>query len=385
MAFNKKTHTEETEARAREKIGVRSGMVGIICNIVLFVIKLIAGMLGGHLSIMTDAFNNLTDMASSVVTLVGFKLSGKPADEKHPYGHGRLEYIAGQVVSIVIMVVGAMLLKTSIEKIIRPEPVIFTVTAVVILIISIAMKMWMWAYNARAGKRIGSEALMATAKDSRNDCIATSAVLVSMIVEALTGAQIDGWAGAGVAVFIIVSGIFSCRETMAPLIGSMPSKELVDAIRETALSQENVLGVHDIIIHDYGPGMRYVSLHAEVPAQMGIMAAHELMHKTEKRIAEATDCDVTIHMDPVEMGDEETLRLKATVSKIIYTMDKRLRLHDFRILQREPKTIISFDVALPEDGKSIDPDIAGRIREAIRRWEPDIEADITIDRLFVHS
>ena len=232
MAFNKKTQTVDTDARAREKIGVRSGMVGIICNIVLFVIKLIAGMLGGHLSIMTDAFNNLTDMASSVVTLVGFKLSGKPADEKHPYGHGRLEYIAGQVVSIVIMVVGAMLLKTSIEKIIRPEPVIFTVTAIVILIISIAMKMWMWAYNARAGKRIGSEALMATAKDSRNDCIATSAVLVSMIIEALTGAHIDGWAGAGVAVFIIVSGIFSCRETMAPLIGSMPSKELVDAIRK---------------------------------------------------------------------------------------------------------------------------------------------------------
>ncbi len=393
MAFFKKQENgeseqetiQETDIRIREKVGVRSGLMGICCNILLFVIKLIAGLLTGHLSIMADAFNNLTDMASSVVTLAGFKLAGKPADEKHPYGHGRMEYIAGQVVSIVIMVVGAMLLKSSIEKIITPEPTTFTVTALVILIVSIGIKLWMWGYNVRAGHKIGSEALLATAKDSRNDCIATSAVLASMIVEALTGVQIDGWAGAGVAAFIIISGISSCRDTMEPLLGSMPSKDLVDDIRNTALSQENIIGVHDIIVHDYGPGMRYVSLHAEVPAEMGIMAAHELMHKTEKKIRETTDCDVTIHMDPVETGDKETLELKALVSKVVYTMDKRLRMHDFRILQREPQRVVSFDVALPADAKDIEPDIGERIRGAIKMWDPELEADITVDRLFVHS
>ncbi len=386
-AFLKKkkdiSDTKDTEEKSRESQGVRSGLIGIFCNILLFVIKLIAGILGGHLSVMVDAFNNLTDMASSVVTLIGFKLSGKPADEKHPYGHGRMEYIAGQIVSFVIMIVGVTLLKSSIEKIIKPESVIFTVTALIILIVSIGIKLWMWWYNMHVGRKIGSETLIATAKDSRNDCIATSAVLVSMIIEALTGVKIDGWAGAGVAVFIIISGVLSCRDTMEPLLGAMPSKELVDNIRKIAFSEKDIIGVHDLMVHDYGPGRRYVSFHAEVPAHIGIMAAHDLVHRTENKIISETDCDVTIHIDPVENKDEETNRLKSLVSKIIFTIDKRLRIHDFRILEREPRKLISFDVEVPENVKVDGSDLGEQIRKAIRMWEPDVDAQITVDRLFV--
>ena len=375
-------NSNNIDSKERGRIGARSGLVGIFCNIVLFVIKMIAGLLGGHISVLVDAFNNLTDMASSVVTLAGFKIAGKPADKEHPYGHGRMEYIAGQIVSFVIMIVGATLLRSSIEKIIKPEPVIFTITAVVILVCSIGIKLWMWGYNRTVGKRIDSETLTATAQDSLNDSIATTAVLVSMIVEAATGVSIDGWAGAGVAVFIIVSGIISCRDTMAPLLGSMPSKELTDEIRQLALSEENIIGVHDLMIHDYGPGRRYVSLHAEIPASMGIMAAHDLIHKAENKIRKNTDCDVTIHMDPVERDDKETIRLKTLVSKILYTMDKSFRIHDFRILQREPKKLISFDVVIPGDHKEDASVIAEKIKGAIKMWEPDVSAEITVDRLF---
>ncbi len=378
-------NNKNIDSKERGRIGVRSGLIGIFCNIVLFVIKMIAGLLGGHISVLVDAFNNLTDMASSVVTLAGFKIAGKPADKEHPYGHGRMEYIAGQIVSFVIMIVGATLLRSSIEKIIKPEPVIFTITAVVILICSIGIKLWMWGYNRRVGKRISSETLIATAQDSFNDCIATTAVLVSMIIEAATGVSIDGWAGAGVAAFIIVSGIISCKETMSPLLGNMPSKEITDEITRLALSEENIIGVHDLMVHDYGPGRRYVSLHAEVPANMGIMAAHDLIHKAENKIRAATDCDVTIHMDPVERDDKETLRLKALVSRILYTMDKKLRLHDFRIIQREPSKIISFDVVIPEGNREDPSSYVDRIKDAIKLWEPDIEAEITADRLFVKA
>lgn len=369
----------------RRRMGVRSGLIGIFCNIMLFAIKIIAGIFGGHISVMVDAFNNLTDMASSVVTLAGFKIAGKPADEKHPYGHGRMEYIAGQIVSFVIMIVGATLLRSSIEKIIKPEPVIFTIAALIILICSIGAKLWMWGYNRRVGKRINSETLLATSQDSLNDCIATSAVLVSMIIEAVSGAHIDGWAGAGVAVFIIISGIISTRDTMAPLLGAMPSKELTDDISYIALSENGILGVHDMMVHDYGPGRRYVSLHAEVPASMGIMEAHDLIHKVERQIRRDTDCDVIIHMDPVERGDKETVRLKALVSKILYTMDKELKLHDFRILQRKPSTVVSFDVVIPDTNKEDPARLAQRIRSAIKMWEPGIEAEITADRLFINS
>ena len=384
MTDRKKSYKQKNgqEAENRSKTGVRSGLIGICCNILLFAIKLVAGILGGHISVLVDAFNNLTDMASSVVTLAGFKIAGKPADEKHPYGHGRMEYIAGQIVSFVIMIVGATLLRSSIEKIIRPEPVIFTLTALVILLCSIGIKLWMWGYNRKVGTRIGSETLIATAKDSLNDSIATTAVLVSMIVEAVTGVSIDGWAGAGVAIFIIISGIISCRDTMAPLLGAMPSKELTDEIRRQALSEEKIIGVHDLMVHDYGPGRRYVSLHAEVPASMGIMAAHDLIHKVENKIMANTDCDVTIHMDPVEKDDKETIRLKTMVSKILYTMDKDLMIHDFRILQREPKKIIYFDVVIPGDRKDDSSVVAEKIKNAINTWEPEIETQITIDRLF---
>ncbi len=376
---------ENPDARARERVGVRAGLTGICCNIVLFAIKLFAGLLGGHISILADAFNNLTDMASSVVTLAGFKISGKPADEKHPFGHGRMEYIAGQVVSIVIIVVGASLFRSSLEKIIHPEPSVFTVIALIILIISVGVKLWMWVFNLKTGKKIGSETLIATARDSFNDVIATSAVLVSMIIEAATGVQLDGWAGLGVAVFIIISGIMSWKDTLSPLLGAMPPGEMTDEIKEMAMSEDGILGVHDMMIHDYGPGRRYVSFHAEVPEELGIMAAHDLIHKVEGKVRDRLDCDVTIHMDPVEVGDVETRRLKAMVARIIYTMDRGMRIHDFRIIQREPVKTISFDVDLPSDSKADPEELSERIRKAIKVWEPGIESEITVDRLFIKA
>ena len=376
------------DAGVRRRYGILSGSVGVACNLCLFFLKLITGLATGYISITADALNNLSDMASCIVMLIGFKAVGKPADRKHPYGHGRTEYIAGQIVSFAIIFMGISLFRTSVEQIISPVRSEFNAAIVVILCVSIAVKMWMWMFNREIGRQMSSPSVIATARDSLNDCIATGSVLICLIIEHFTGVALDGFAGAGVAVFIFVSGIISCKETMDPLLGAMPSEETMDSIRSAVLEDKCILGVHDMMVHDYGPGRVYATLHAEVPAGLGIMAAHDIIHAAEKRVTDAVGCEISIHMDPVENADKETIELRKMVSKILRTMDPKFKMHDFRVLNRglagENKKI-SFDVVVPDDSKEDENVIRERIAHSIKMWEPDCEADIMIDRLFVHS
>ena len=361
------------KATQRQNYGILAGVTGVVCNIILFIIKLIAGLITGHISIVADAFNNLSDMGSSVVTLIGFKAIGKPADKKHPFGHGRIEYIAGQIVSFAIIFMGVSLIRESIEKIISPEETLFTAVAVVVLAISII------------GKKIDSATLTAAATDSLNDCIATSAVLVTMIIEAATGAKLDGIAGAGVAVFVIISGILSCKETMDPLLGKMPDESTLKEIEKAVKHDNRILDVHDIVVHDYGPGMMYCTLHAEVPSDMSIIEAHNAAHAAEKRVANAVGCEITIHIDPVDQNDEEANRLKEFIQKIVKTVDESLNIHDFHVLKRPPRPKVSFDV-VANDHENTDCDkLRRQIENAIHNWSPELEAEITIDRMFVHD
>ena len=375
----------EDKAGQRQSYGIMAGVTGVVCNISLFIVKLIAGLLTGHISIVADAFNNLSDMGSSVVTLMGFKFIGKPADKEHPFGHGRIEYIAGQIVSFAIIFMGVTLIRESIEKIIAPEETLFTAVAVVILAISIAVKFWMWNFYRTIGKKIGSATLTAAATDSLNDCIATSAVLVTMIIEAVTGAKLDGLAGAGVAVFVIISGILSFKETMDPLLGRMPEETTLKEIEKAVRHDSRILGVHDIVVHDYGPGMMYCTLHAEVPSDMTIIQAHEAAHAAEKRVSNAVGCEITIHIDPVDENDEEANRLKDFVTKIVKTVDGSLHIHDFHVLKRPPKPKVSFDVVANERENTDCDKLRRQIEDAIHDWQPDMEMEITIDRLFVHD
>ena len=373
------------KATQRQNYGILAGVTGVVCNISLFIIKLIAGLITGHISIVADAFNNLSDMGSSVVTLIGFKAIGKPADEKHPFGHGRIEYIAGQIVSFAIIFMGVSLIRESIEKIISPEETLFTAVAVVVLAISIAVKFWMWNFYRTIGKKIDSATLTAAATDSLNDCIATSAVLVTMIIEAATGAKLDGIAGAGVAVFVIISGILSCKETMDPLLGKMPDESTLKEIEKAVKHDNRILDVHDIVVHDYGPGMMYCTLHAEVPSDMSIIEAHNAAHAAEKRVANAVGCEITIHIDPVDQNDEEANRLKEFIQKIVKTVDESLNIHDFHVLKRPPRPKVSFDV-VANDHENTDCDkLRRQIENAIHNWSPELEAEITIDRMFVHE
>ena len=372
-------------AGLRQSYGIMAGVTGVVCNISLFIIKLIAGLITGHISIVADALNNLSDMGSSVVTLIGFKLAGKPADKDHPFGHGRIEYIAGQIVSFAIIFMGITLIRESVAKIINPEETIFTAVAVVILVISIAVKFWMWHFYRTIGKRIGSVTLSAAATDSLNDCIATSAVLVTMIIEAATGVKLDGFAGTGVAIFVIISGILSCKETMDPLFGKMPEKGTLEEIEKAVRYDNRILGVHDIVVHDYGPGRMYCTLHAEVPSDMSIIQAHEAAHAAENRVANAVGCEITIHIDPVDCNDEVTNELKDFAVKIVKTIDPTLEIHDFHVLKRPPNPKISFDVAVDDDSRKDCDKLAEQIENAIYQWAPEITAEITIDRHFVHS
>ena len=373
------------DSTVRRDYGILSGFVCIACNILLFLMKIITGLATGYISITADALNNLSDMASGVVMLIGFKAVGKPADVKHPYGHGRFEYVAGQIVSFAIMFMGVNLFKESVQSIISPVQAQFNAAVIVILVISIVVKTWMWYFNRTVGKKIDSASIKATAQDSLNDCIATGSVLVCLIIEQFTGARLDGFAGAGVSIFIFISGIMACRETMEPLLGKMPTQETIDTVKKEVMADENVIGVHDIMFHDYGPGRVYCTLHAEVPANLGIIAAHGVIDEAEKRVVKALGCEVSIHMDPVEINDEETNRLKGVVAKVIRTIGPDIKLHDFRILRREPVTKISFDVVLPDDSKDDPSEIKERIKKSISMWEPHVESEIMIDRLFIHE
>ena len=363
-----KNHENGSDPAVRARTGKLSGVVGIIANAVLCAGKMIIGTLSGSVSITADAMNNLSDAASSIVTLVGFKLAEQPADAEHPYGHARYEYLSGLAVAAMVLLIGFELGKTSLEKILNPESVSFSIPLVIVLVGSVLVKLWLSLFNTTLGKHIDSAALLATAADSRNDVISTLAVLAAALVEKFTGYRVDGYMGLAVAAFIFYSGINLGKETISPLLGESASPELAALIAQMMDAEPRVLGFHDLLVHDYGPGQRFGSLHVEMDQAEDPLACHELIDDLERLCLEKHNIHLVIHYDPVVVGDPEQDSLRNTIFTALQSVDERLNLHDFRMVRGNHHTNLIFDVALPSDlngkeefiGKTIDSALVDR-------------------------
>lgn len=331
----------------RAAIGKLSGTVGIFCNVALFILKLLVGILAGSVSIMADALNNLSDATSSIVTLLGFKLAERPADEHHPYGHARFEYLSGLAVAAIIIVIGAELAKTSIEKMLNPTAVEFSGLTVAVLLASIGIKLWMAAFNKKLGNMIQSTALEAAATDSRNDCLATGAVLAAGLIEKLTSWKVDGIMGLAVAVFILYSGWNLARSTISPLLGEGADPYLRELIVDYVSANPKVLGYHDLMVHDYGPGQRFASMHVEMDKNEDPLVCHEIIDDIERECLRSHGIHLVIHCDPVVTDDPELERMRAVVISILQVRDGRISIHDFRMVPGRNHINLIFDVALP--------------------------------------
>lgn len=375
-----KDYENTQDVNVRQSYGVLSGVLGIICNLLLFAIKSIAGVLSGAISIMADAFNNLSDAGSSVVTLIGFKLAGKPADKEHPFGHGRVEYLAGLFISAAIMLVGWQLGVTSFQKILYPEPLSYSFISVGILVVSIVVKLWMASYNRYLGNKIQSTTMKATAADSLSDCVATTAVLLSIGISYFFHWNVDGATGLIVSVFIFIAGINSMKDTIQPLLGQEPDKVFVKNIEDMVARYEEIIGIHDMIVHDYGPGRVMVSLHAEIPYDMDIMKAHDMIDELEMEIKKELCCDITIHMDPIINDDTTINEMKEKVLGIIKSIDDTLDMHDFRMTVGPMRTNLIFDVVVPYDCKKTEEEIRTIIREEVVKMEGNYYARVQIDK-----
>lgn len=336
-------------SKARSQVGRLSGIVGILCNLILFAGKIVIGTISGALSITADAMNNLSDASSSIVTLVGFKLAEKPADDNHPYGHARFEYLSGLAIAAMIVVIGFELLQTSIDKIRHPEAIHFSAALVIVLVLSIVVKLWLAAFNGKLGKMIDSATLLATASDSRNDVISTGVVLLAAVIEAVSGWRVDGFMGLGVAVFILYSGANLAKETISPLLGEAASPELKQLIVEIVENNPMVLGYHDLMVHDYGPGQRFASLHVEMNKEEDPLVCHEIIDDLERECLKQHNVHLVIHYDPIVVGDEILDQMRDMVQQIIKEYDKRLSVHDFRLVPGNGHTNLVFDMSIPYD------------------------------------
>lgn len=364
----------------RSAYGKLCGGFGIFLNICLFVGKLIAGLLSNSIAIIADAVNNLSDAASSAITLIGFKISEQKPDKDHPYGHGRVEYIAGLLISIAIVFMGFELIKSSIEKIIHPQEMACDMITVAILVASILVKIYMFSYNRSIGKKIESVVMSATATDSLSDTIATFVVLLSTLIYQFTGLNIDAYCGVLVGLFILYSGCNAAKETISPLLGQPPKPEFVDQIKDLVMSHEEILGIHDMIVHDYGPGRIMASLHAEVDSKGNIMEIHDLIDRIENEIQEQCNCQAVIHMDPILVNDPYTDELKEIVRKIIDELDPNIHFHDFRVVKGPTHTNIIFDILLPFDYQYKDEYVVDFIRNKLSALEGNFNGVINIDK-----
>ena len=349
--------------KVRQQYGMICGLVGIALNILLFVGKFAAGAISHSISITADAFNNLSDAGSSCVTLVGFKMAGAKPDVGHPFGHGRIEYIAGLIVSGAILLMAVELVRTSIDKVLHPQPVEFKALTAVVLLASILVKIYMAYYNYRIGKKLGSAAMRATATDSLSDTCATTVVLASAIIGEAFHIQIDGYCGILVGLFIFYAGVSATKETLDPLLGRAPEETLVRQIEEIVLSHEEICGIHDLLVHDYGPGRLMISLHAEVPAEGDILELHDVIDNTEVELRRKLNCDAVIHMDPVVTEDKHILYLKENIEEIIKKIDPVISMHDFRVVAGPTHTNLIFDIVVPYDYRISDEGLVGQIQE----------------------
>lgn len=356
------------EARKRSAYGMLCGIVGIILNILLFAGKFFAGTVSGSIAITTDAFNNLSDAGASVVTLAGFKLAGQKADSDHPFGHGRMEYLAGLIVAAIILIMAVELIRDSVWKIFHPSDTLFSLLIAGILLASIGLKCYMAFYNYSVGKRLASAALCATATDSMSDCVATSVVLLTAGISSCSGLHLDGLGGVIVGLFIFWAGIQAAKDTLNPLLGQAPEKEYVEQIEKIALHfDENISGIHDLMVHDYGPGNRIISLHVEVPEEGDIRKMHDIIDNLEMKLSCELGCTATIHMDPVVTKDEYVAGLRKQVQQILGEMDSRLSLHDFRVVAGETHTNLIFDVVVPFSCKLEDREVVENIEQSVKQ------------------
>ena len=374
----------KNEIEKRSLTGKICGLFGILLNVLLFAVKLVAGLLSGSISIMADAFNNLSDAGSSVITLVGFRLSEKKPDPHHPFGHGRMEYISGLIVSFMIILMGIELLKSSVTGLIEPTLPDFSAVTTVILSVAIPVKLYVFFYNRHYGKEIGSGAMLATASDSLADMFSTAVVLVSSLVSSATGfVYLDAICGLALSVYILYSGIKAARETISPLLGQPPSAELVRKVEEIALNEPLVIGLHDMIVHDYGPGRLMVSLHCEVSSDENVIRLHEAIDGVENRIMRELNCMAMIHMDPVDLNDEVMLRIREKLSDIVKEVSDRATYHDLRVVRASGHINVIFDVLLPA-GAIVDQKAAHKtLTESIRKTVPDCQCIINFDTDFI--
>ncbi len=372
-----------SDPRVRRGWGVLCSGLGIALNILLFAAKLLAGTLSGSIAIVADAFNNLSDAGSSVITLIGFRLAAKKPDRDHPFGHGRLEYIAGLMVALVILLMAFELGKSSVGKILHPEAIEAGWLTLGILAASILVKLYMYLYNRAVGRRLGSSTMVATARDSLSDCVSTMAVLVCALLAKYTGAQLDGWAGLVVALFILYNGIGAVKDTISPLLGEPPAPELVAEIRRLVLSYPQLVGVHDLIVHDYGPGRRMISLHAEVSADGNMLEIHDVVDNAEREIGEKLGAEVLIHMDPIATDDADVAALRTEVAALATALGAGVTIHDFRVVRGPSHTNLIFDLVLPAGDARDDAEARREMETLIRERYADYYPVITVDRAYV--
>ena len=367
----------------RGRYGKLSGLVGVGTNLLLFVVKFLTGFFFHSIAIMADAVNNFSDMASSLITLIGFKLSSKPADAQHPYGHARMEYISGLIVSFLVMMVGVQLVQSSFGKILRPQPTGFGFVVVAILAVSILLKLWQSAFYAKIGKKIDSTALQASSQDSRNDVLSTAAVLLGALVSRYTGLMLDGWMGLAVAAFIIVSGIRLIIDTTSPLLGLAPTKELVREIYRKIMSYQGILGLHDLNVHNYGPGRCFASVHCEVPADEDIMVSHDIIDNIERDFLKDMNIHLVIHLDPIVTGNERTNELKEVVAGIIREISPDISMHDFRVVWGTTHSNLIFDVVVPYRFRMADDQLQQTLVDRIHQMNPNYHAVVVVDHTYV--
>ena len=375
-----KNSADVTNPAVRQAYGVLCGVAGICFNVLLFALKLLAGTLSGSIAVTADAFNNLSDAGASIVTLLGFKLAGQRPDPEHPFGHGRLEYISGLIVSMVIILMGVELAKSAVEKILHPETVELSLLTGAILLASIGVKFYMYLYNRAVGRKLRSAAMEATAMDSLSDCAATAAVFAATLVGHFTSLQIDGWCGIVVAGLVLLAGVRAARDTISPLLGQPPAPEFVQQIQDIVMASPEVQGIHDLVVHDYGPGRVMISLHAEVPAHGDIMALHDEIDNAEQRLRRELGCEAIIHMDPIVTDDKLTAETREKVARLVRGIDETISIHDFRMVTGPTHTNVIFDAVVPFRFRLSDREVEQEIKTAVKRLDSSYFAVVQIDR-----
>ena len=377
-----KDYQEYSNPKVRSAYGTLSGIVGIVTNIFLCVIKIVTGFFAGSISIIADGINNLSDAGSSIITLIGFKISSMPADDEHPFGHERMEYITGLIVSFIIILIGVSLFKSSIDKIINPEDIDLGIYTFIVLGISVLVKIWQWSFYRTNGKLINSTALIATSSDSINDAISTGAVLLAMIISKIFTINLDSYMGLVVSLFIIISGVKLVKETISPLIGEAPSKEFVKEVVDKIKAHEGVLGIHDLVFHSYGPLKTFITAHVEVDSQVDVLVSHDMIDNIEQEFRDEK-INLVIHMDPIDTTDQETVELRKKIGEIVHSIDENLNYHDFRMVKGFTHTNLIFDVVVPNKFKLTNEQLLNEIVVRVKEIDEKYNVVITFDNNYI--